>query len=199
MTLSQSHYFISGHEVPICRYSFCVCSTRFYCKELSSQLLGFFTMNSYGDGQACHDPSLVVKKTELAIQLIFTSGDFLLIFTISCAKIHTWLCRCVCMYSVFSFVPSDAQTVTFGHWESLQIVSSQPWAWLQSLLIAFLLSNTKRCLRVTVSIYYSILESLTSPKPTVVLEDCCLGTKDAHRWREGNTPLQGKDPGKTHP
>lgn len=86
MTLSQSHYFISGLEVPICPYSFCICFTRFYCNEFSNQLLVFFTMNSYGDDQACHDPSSVVRKMELANQLIFTSGDFLLIFTISCAK-----------------------------------------------------------------------------------------------------------------
>lgn len=167
MTLSQSHYFISGHEVPICHYSVCVCSTRFYCKELSNQLLAFFTMNSYGDGQACHDPSLVVRKMELAIQLIFTSGDFLLIFTISCAK-NTHMIVRMCVYVIPCFhLFLLMHRLIFSHWESLQIVSPQPWAWLQSLLISFLLSDTKRCLRFTVSISYPVLESLTSPKPTV--------------------------------
>lgn len=105
MTPSQSHYFISGHEVPICLYSFCICFTRFYCKEFSNQLLVFFTMNSYRDDQACHDPSLVVRKTVLAIQLIFTSGDFLLIFTISCAK-NTHMIVRICTYTFRVFICS---------------------------------------------------------------------------------------------
>lgn len=50
-----------------------------------------------------------------------------------------WICVCVFICSC-----QCSDCVIFGHGESLQIISSQLWPWLQSLLTAFLFSDTRK-------------------------------------------------------